>query len=191
MLTIQGKTAAPGDTYLALMRNSPLGGLLDNVFDKAKASGVWQVPLRLTIPLLHGRDTGVDGLIRFMDGSVSLTPEIPVFSHVNGTLHFSEVALNASNLKASFLGGPVSFSGGVGGQYKGLSMQGQVSATALAEHVALPGMKRLTGKFNYHAELMRQKSKKYALAFDSDLIGLALDFPEPFAKQPGRHGHCI
>ncbi|MEO9121708.1 MAG: DUF3971 domain-containing protein, partial [Burkholderiaceae bacterium] len=129
VLTIVGKTTAPADTYLALMRHSPLGGLLDNAFDKAKASGNWQVPLRLTIPLSHGNDTAVDGLIKFRDSSVTFTPEIPVLSHVNGTLNFSDLALNVSDLRASFLGGPISFSGGVGGQYKGLKMQGQANTT--------------------------------------------------------------
>ena len=183
VLTIAGKTTAPADTYLALMRHSPLGGLLDNAFDKAKASGDWQVPLRLTIPLSHGNDTAVDGLIRFADSSVALTPEIPVFSHVNGILNFSDIALNVSDLKASFLGGPIAFSGGVGGQYKGLKMQGQANTAALGEYVAPAGVKRLSGKLKYRATLLREKSKRYSLTLESDLVGVGINLPEPLSKK--------
>lgn len=183
VLTIVGKTTAPADTYLALMRHSPLGGLLDNAFDKARASGDWQVPLRLVIPLSHGSDTAVNGLIKFADSSVTFTPEAPALSHVNGTLNFSDLALSVSDLKATLLGGPISFSGGVGGQYKGLKMQGQANTTALGEHVALVGMRRLSGKLKYHAMLLREKTKKYSLTLDSDLVGVAVDLPAPLSKK--------
>src|SRR5690606_18496648 len=65
VLTIQGETSATADAYLALMTHSPLGEMLDGVFNEATADGTWQVPLTLTIPLLHSRNTTVQGAIRF------------------------------------------------------------------------------------------------------------------------------
>ena len=183
VLTIQGETVGKGEAYLALMSNSPLGGMLDGVFDEASADGVWDVPLHLTIPLLNSRDTTVKGAIRFAGGSVSLMPEVPRFSQVNGTLNFSDVGLNASNLKAQFLGGPVTFSGGVGGTEKGLQIRGQTTSQVLAQLVGLQGMKRLDGRLSYRATLKRLKSKSYGLSVDSDLTGLALDLPNSLGKK--------
>ncbi|MEO6959006.1 MAG: AsmA-like C-terminal region-containing protein, partial [Burkholderiaceae bacterium] len=60
--------------------------------------------------------------------------------------------------------------------------QGQANTTALGEYVALAGMKRLSGKLKYHAMLLREKPKKYSLTFDSDLVGVGINLPEPLSK---------
>src|SRR3546814_18896314 len=65
VLGIQGETTAKGEAYLALMAHSPLGEMLDGIFDQASTDGVWEVPLSLSIPLLHSRDSTVQGSIRF------------------------------------------------------------------------------------------------------------------------------
>src|SRR3546814_15251321 len=61
VLTVEGDTQASGSTYMALMQHSPLAEMLDGVFDEASASGDWQVPLSLIVPLDHSLDTPVDG----------------------------------------------------------------------------------------------------------------------------------
>src|SRR5690606_6164036 len=120
VLGIQGETTARSEAYLALMKHSPLGELLDGVFDEATASGVWQVPLTLSIPLLHSRDSTVQGAVRFTGSSLRLMPEMPPFSKLAGELEFSDRAISASGLKGEFLGGTVDVSGGLGGDFKGL-----------------------------------------------------------------------
>src|SRR3546814_19765275 len=59
ILSIQGDTTASAMSYLSLMRHSPLGGLLEHVFDAAQGDGDWSIPLQLTIPLRRVRDTSV------------------------------------------------------------------------------------------------------------------------------------
>src|SRR5690606_29644737 len=65
VLTITGDTSAPASTYLALMTHSPLGEMLDEQFNESRATGDWQVPLALNIPLMHSDDTTVKGTIHF------------------------------------------------------------------------------------------------------------------------------
>src|SRR5690606_7971054 len=174
-----------GWAYLALLTQSPLGGMLDWMFDEAKVDGAWEVPLSLKIPLLHSRDTTVDGAIHFSGSSVRLSPQIPAFNQVTGILHFTDAALSASGLKADFLGGPVALSGGVGVASKGLQLQGRATAAALTDYVGLAGMKRLQGTVPYKATLQSGDANALSFTLDSTLAGLALDFPAPLGKSAG------
>ncbi|WP_353146708.1 YhdP family protein [Pollutimonas bauzanensis] len=186
VLTINGATTAKGEAYMALMTHSPLGGMLDGMFNEAKVDGAWEVPLSLKIPLLHSHDTTVDGAIHFAGSTVRLSPQMPAFTQVTGILHFTDTALSSSGLKADFLGGPVALSGGVGGTFKGLQLQGRATAGALTDYVGLAGMKRLQGTVPYKATLQRDDANALSLSLDSTLSGLALDLPAPLGKQAGQ-----
>jgi uncharacterized protein (TIGR02099 family) len=186
ILEIQGDSTAPAEAYVALVQHSPLSRLLDHAFDQARAEGAWHVPLQLTIPLRRVRDTVVKGAIQFAQGQVSIRPDTPSFSRVQGTLDFSDTGFSASGLTAQFLGGPVSLNGGIGGTRPGLQMQGNAQASALQAYAGLAGMQRLKGQIPYKAVLQREKSKKYALTLDSDLVGLSLDLPPPLDKPAGQ-----
>lgn len=185
VLSINGATTAKAEAYLALMTHSPLGGMLHNAFKDSSADGTWEVPLSLTIPLLHSRDTAVKGAIRFSGNTVRLASQLPAFTQVLGTLDFTDAGMDTSGIKAGFLGGTVALSGGVGGAFKGLQLQGRATAAALADYVGLDGMKRLQGTVPYKAVLQRTTGKKLAISLDSNLTGLALDFPPPLGKSAG------
>lgn len=186
VLSITGQTTAEGNTYLALMTHTPLGDMLDGQFNEASATGAWSVPLALTIPLMHSRDTTVKGAIHFSEGDLRLTPEMPVFSKVAGTLEFTDTGFSTPGLKSEFLGGPVTINGGVGGTLKGLRFQGTALASALREYTDLDGLKRLDGHMTYQASLHQGKGKgkdrAFMLDIQSDLAGLAMNFPPPLKK---------
>ena len=186
VLSIAGQSNADSSAYLALIANSPLSSLLDHQFDEARASGQWNVPLNLTIPLLHSRDTTVQGAINFSGGSLQLMPEMPVFSKLDGSLAFTDTGFSASGLKGQFLGGPVAIDGGVGGAFKGLLLKGSAQAPAIREYVGLEGMKRLSGQVDYQVRLSQGKNRAFLLDMKSDLQGLALDFPPPLNKEAGQ-----
>src|SRR3546814_810545 len=128
VLSITGQTQADSSAYLALMTHTPLGSMLDGQFNETRATGTWSVPLALTIPLMHSRDTTVKGAIHFSGGDLRLTPEMPVFSKVTGTLEFTDTGFSTPGLKSQFLGGPLAIDGGVGGGLKGLRFQGKAQA---------------------------------------------------------------
>lgn len=182
ILSVGGDTRAPGQAYMALMQHSPLGGLLDGLFDEASASGPWQVPLSLVVPLSHSRDTQVNGDVRFADASLRLQPEMPAFEKITGRLHFTEDKIGvAEPIGGLFLGGAFTLGGQLGNASKGLQGHGQLNAQALAKFVGAPGMNRLTGSAAYTAQLQHGR-EGYRLSITSDLQGLALDFPAPLSK---------
>ncbi|MDS1141903.1 YhdP family protein [Pusillimonas sp. SM2304] len=182
VLSVTGDTVAEGQAYLKLMTHAPLGKMLDGLFNAASTDGTWRVPLALTIPLLHSRDSTVQGAIHFSGNTLRLAPEAPPLTQVTGRLDFSDTMIAATGLKGAFLGGHLSMEGGVGGQLEGLRMQGAAAASALSDYVGLEGMKRLQGNVPYQARLRRGKDGAFSLDVDSDLKGLAMDFPEPFGK---------
>src|SRR3546814_20503990 len=93
-------------SYLSLMRHSPLGGLLEHVFDAAQGDGDWTIPLQLTIPLRRVRDTSVRGTINFHDGRITPLAGMTTLAPLTGSLILSEAGLAASHVKARFMGGP-------------------------------------------------------------------------------------
>ncbi len=182
-LQVSGLTSAPGEAYMSLIRHSPLAALLDGVFDEASAGGDWDVPLSLTIPLLHSEDTQVQGRVDLRQASLRFLPHAPAFQAIEGRLHFSEQGVRiAQPMNARLLGGDVKISGGLGGpQDAGLDFQGRIGARALADYVGVPGMRRLTGALDYRASL-RMQGHATVFTLDSDTRGLGLDFPAPLAK---------
>lgn len=183
VLIIQGDSSAPAQAYLGLARTTPLGELLDNALSQASADGEWVVPLKLRVPLFDTDAATVQGEIRFAGGKVMLDPEVPPLENVQGLLNFSDLGLDSDDLTASFLGGPLSLKGGIGGGNKGLVLQGQLNSEALARFVNLRGMKRLTGKLNYQGLVQRLPTRRYAMSLQSDLTGLKADFPQPVGKE--------
>ncbi len=182
VLTVKGDTSAPADSYLALMTHSPLGEMLGHVFDQASASGQWEVPLALTIPLTHAKDSEVEGAIHFAGNTVKLSPQMPVLSGTEGELAFSHESASSKALKGTFLGGPMTISGELGGPDKTLRLQGQLSAAALTQYAGVQGLKRLSGHISYTAALQRDQARHLALTLTSDLKGLAADLPKPLGK---------
>ncbi len=182
VLSVKGLTVAKAEAYLALMKHTPLGGMLDGTFNDATADGDWEVPLALTIPLLNSHDTTVKGAIRFAGSSLRLSPEVPLLTKVSGVLDFTDTGMSTTGLKAVFLGGPASLSGGIGPNLKGLQLEGRASAQALTEFVDLEGMKRLQGVAPYKMVLQRSKARTLSMTLDSNLVGLGLKFPAPLGK---------
>jgi uncharacterized protein (TIGR02099 family) len=189
VLTVGGNTHAPGEAYIALLQRSPLADMLDGLFKYADGSGQWAVPLSLIIPLHRGRDTKVDGEVRFAeDGELRLRAEIPPFQKLSGALHFTRDSIGvAQPISGQFLDGAFKLGGRLGAGGDGLQGNGEVSARALAAFVGLPGMRRLSGATAYAAHVQRD-GEGYRLSIASDLTGLALDFPAPLAKSAKQAG---
>lgn len=186
ILSVSGQTAAPAAAYLALIQHSPLDEMLNGLFDEAKATGDWQVPLAITVPLLHSHDAQVQGRVDVRQTSLQFLPRAPAFQDLEGQVHFSETGVRmVQPLKGHLLGGPVQVLGDLGERAgSGLSFQGRMSAAAIGHFVDVPGMKRITGGLAYQARLSRQK-RGYLLNLDSDTSDLVLDFPAPLSKPQG------
>lgn len=183
VLTVEGIGRAPAASYLALLRESPLNRLLDNVFEGANGEGEWEVPISLTIPLLDTASTQVQGDVVFDKGGLHLAGGVPALSGLQGRITFTEELLQADGLKGRVLGGPVSISGGLGKEQKGLNFAGTFSAEALNKHLGGQLSEILTGTAPYRLDLQRNTAGAYGMQLESSLEGLAIHLPAPLSKQ--------
>lgn len=186
VLEVNGNTYSDGAAYLAFVHHSPVDAMLNHFFDRSQGQGAWRLPLELIIPLAHPDDTVVKGTLQIEDGRLQIDPEWPAFEAVSGQISFTQDVVVAESLSARFLSEPVTVSGGVGLDQPGLRMAGKVGADRLAALFDVPGMKRFAGKTAYQAILTgvgQQRSKQsVTLDIESDLKGMAFDFPPPLKK---------
>jgi len=196
-LNLHGQSEASADAYLALVRHTPLQTLLQNTLDETRLEGGehwrWRVPLRLTVPLLHSRQTRVRGQVQFTppdnDGAstqLTLFNDIPLFEQVSGTLDFSEWGVSLQDLRARFLGGDVVVSGGLGTNQPGLGIVGRASVAAIKQAFDVQHLHPLDGEFDYQFLLSRIDDGvhrgRYRYAAQSDGVGVISTLPAPLNK---------
>lgn len=181
-LHLDGETSGQAVDYLAMMRQSPLGELLDHQFDEMRGAGVWRVPLRLTVPLMDVDRTTVRGKVVFDGGRVRLRPDAPELSGLKGALGFTDEGVSAEGLQGRFLGGPLRASGELTRRGDGLRLDGTVRAEALQRQWPMPAMRRFSGQADYAARLIWRPSGAVDLLLESPLTGLAIDLPAPLGK---------
>lgn len=182
VLTVEGIGEAPATAFLALLRESPLNRLLDDVFKGAHGGGQWEVPIALTIPLSDISSTQVQGGVVFDQGNLQLADGVPALSNLQGRVSFTEELLETDGLKGRVLGGPVTISGGLGEHQKGLDFVGSFSAEALNEYLGGRLSGTLTGASPYHLSLQRNATGGYGMRLESSLEGLAIHLPSPLSK---------
>ncbi|MFA7436928.1 YhdP family protein [Castellaniella sp.] len=186
-LEASGQSQASGQTWMAFMRHSPVGDMLQGLFAEAQATGQWKVPLSLTVPLLHSIDTQVHGQVDFSGpASVRFLPGAPMIEAITGRLHFDENGVSLPDpLKARLLGGDLNISGALGpSSAPGLALHGHMTAAALRALANVSGMQRISGSMAWQA-LLHRKGHGYHLELESAVEDLKLDFPAPLAKPVG------
>lgn len=182
MLDIEGEASAPAGAWLDLIRKSPLLEHTHRFTESMQAAGETHLALRLNLPLHRLEASRVKGQLKLTNASLSLGQGLPAFSEVNGRLGFTEQRIEGRDIGVHLFGQPASLDlvSAKGGQVRA-NLQGRVAAAALAEWLppALAG--QLGGSTNYRAQLnLRRQQASYSV--ESDLVGLDIRLPEPFAK---------
>ncbi|WP_052017950.1 YhdP family protein [Achromobacter marplatensis] len=181
-LLLDGETSGPVPAYLAVAANSPLGELLDGALDEARGTGDWRLPLKLKVPLLNTDDTQVQGRIVFSENTFTFMPEMPLLSQMHGDLEFSEKGVQAKDIRAQFLGGPVKISGTLAQGSDALHFDGTLAGSGLSQLSNTPSMARFSGKAAYKGRVGYQKGGSVEISMESDLAGMAIDMPAPAGK---------
>ena len=182
LLTLEGRSQAPAASYLGLLRHSPLDRLLDGVLSESRAQGDWIVPLHLQIPLNDVDQASVQGRIQMERGTFQYMPEAPPVTALKGELAFSEKGVSAQSLTGQLLGGPARIKGVLEPGKPGLRIDGEITSQGLGHYLNLKGAQRLQGRTGYSLLLTLDPKAAFGMTLESDLQGLALDFPEPLAK---------
>ncbi|VCU68560.1 hypothetical protein PIGHUM_00617 [Pigmentiphaga humi] len=183
-LAIDGETRGAAPAFLAFVKRSPVGRMIDGVLDEASASGNFTVPLSLRIPLdAHEEEVEVKGEVRLAGNDFHLMPRVPAFSRLSGVVGFDNHGISLRDVGGMALGGPVRLSGGPQADGSSeLRAQGTAEGAALTLWWNAPGMARIAGHAAYRATVRIKPARQPELLVESDLVGLSVDLPAPLGK---------
>ena len=188
-LVIAGDGRGPLADMLDYVNSSALGGMSKHVGEKIHADGPATLALKLTVPRTPKPHIAVAGTIGFQNNRLAMN-NVPPLSDLRGKVHFTEHTAALDKLSGRFLGGDVRANGGLkeNGSYA-LDVAGHIAVDA-ARGLDLHGpaaqvLTRMTGSAPYDLNMHGSKGHLPEVTANSDLTGLALNFPAPFNKPLG------
>ncbi len=184
-LEIDGSAAGPLQDMLRYVDASPVTGWIGHFTEPTRATGSAKLALKLQLPLQRMKEAKVQGVLQLMNNDVLLFPDLPPLQATLGKIEFNERGFNLAGVGASFLGGPLSLTGG--SQREGgivVRMGGIVAAEGLRKNYPA-SMAAITGRLNGGTRFsgaVTVKDGQSQVTVDSTLAGLGLDFPAPLSK---------
>jgi uncharacterized protein (TIGR02099 family) len=186
LLTVDGDAAGPLQNFLRFTIDSPVAGWIGHFTEETKGSGNAKLALKLQLPLANMPTSKVHGALQFTGNTVTLMNAMPPLAATNGKLEFYENGFAIGGIKANFLGGPVTISGGT--QRDGTTLvkaDGNLTADGVRKAYATlftpRSVERISGGTRY-STAVRVRNGQPEITVESGLVGLALDFPAPLRK---------
>lgn len=186
VLTVDGEAAGPLQNLVRFTHDSPVAAWIGGFTDATKGGGNARLVLNLQLPLDRMDESKVRGTLHFAGNSVALMDGMPPLTGATGALEFNEKGFNIAGIRSNFLGGPVVINGGT--QRDGsvlVRAEGSLSAAGIRQAYAMPvnsrAGDRITGSTRY-ATTIRVRDGNPSVLVESNLAGIALDFPEPLRK---------
>ena len=192
VVQVKGRAKGPAASLWRALSESPPGRELNDDLPDLQATGVSTLDLELTLPT-DDRPNQARGRIGLLDNQLTLPAWNIALERLRGEVHFTENDLDARNVQAQWRGEPIRLDleliGHEGHRELRTQIQGRLGLTALAGESAMALESRVAGKSDWKAVLTvptRQERRSgqpaFKLNLSSDLRGIAMDLPEPFAK---------
>jgi uncharacterized protein (TIGR02099 family) len=182
------------DMLRAGVSGSPVGAMLGQALNQARATGLAELQLKLDLPLTALDKSKVQGKVKLLSNELQWDKELPWLSRATGVVHFSEQGFALADATARALGGEVRAEGGSipvpGKQVAGAPAQLRIQGTLTAEGVRQAretGMwsnlaQQAGGKTSYTASVSwRRGIPEWSV--NSNLQGLSLNLPPPLVKR--------
>jgi uncharacterized protein (TIGR02099 family) len=194
-LTLQATTIGGLDQVLAFLNRAPLiARHLGEDFTRLEApAGTGEVALDLLLPLRDRQRYGLTAALNVLDGELGYRGFGPHITELAGSLAYADGMLRGSGLTAIFLDGPVTADvapAAMPGYRARIDVEGEVTIDAVVDAFNLPYAELLAGQTDWQGSLLLPAAagaerSPTQIKVSSNLSGVALRFPEPFAKAPG------
>ena len=192
VVQVKGRAKGPATSLWRALRESHLGRELSDDLPDLQATGISTLDLELTLPT-DDRPNQARGRIGLLDNGVTLPAWNIALERLRGEVEFTENSLDARNVQARWRGQPIRLDLDLTGRENRRAVrtqiQGRLGLSALVGESAIALESRMAGKSDWKAVLtvpIRQERRSgqpvFKLDLSSDLRGIALDLPEPFAK---------
>lgn len=186
LLEIDGSAAGPMQEFLRYVSASPVAGWIGHFTDDTRSTGNARLGLKLVLPLARLPETKVQGNLQMMNNDIVLFNDMPPVQSAIGKIEFWERGVNLSGVGGSFVGGPLSLTGGT--QRDGaivIKLGGTMSADGVRKTFPSAAMQRLANHLSgstRYTGAVEVRDRKVQVTVDSTLAGLGLDFPSPLRK---------
>ena len=193
--TLQAETIGGLDQVLAFLNGAPLiANYLGEDFARLEApSGTAAASVDLALPLRDRAAYRLTAGLDIIDGELAYRGFGPQVTEINGSLALADGVLRGEGIQAIFLDGPLTAAvtaAGVPGYRARIDVEGEATIDAVVSAFNLPYGDLLAGQTAWQGTLLLPavagaQSLPPKITIASNLSGVALRFPEPFAKPPG------
>jgi uncharacterized protein (TIGR02099 family) len=192
-LTIDATAAGTLDTMRQFGNASPLAKLFAGQLDMVEVSGDATLKLDLEVPIKRPRDFDVTAKIEATGGSALVPGLRSPLTDLSGAVTIGKTTVSSESLVGRFVGRPLELSLAsappeMGGYSMILNAHGSITAQGIVDGFGLPAGNFVGGETEYTVSVMFPRANPdgqgalLTIEANSDLIGLAVDLPEPFAK---------
>ena len=177
---------------LSFIHQSPLEKTLGKDLAGMDLKGGMELTLGMSIPLRHPENTAVKGNTVMSAAELSLPQWKLTFDKLNGTFQFTDKGIEAKGVQGQLFGAPATLN--VTTVYDNKKQTGQVQAN-IASVISIPSLENWAaismssvaqGTANYQAKLVlasHAKGSENQISISSNLQGVAINLPAPFAKK--------
>lgn len=194
VLTLQTDATGPLADVLTVLNTAPtIARHLGPDFARLQApGGTGEVSLDLSLPLRDLASYELNGRLDILDGELAFEGLPPRATAVRGVLDVEQTTVTGEGIEAIFLDGPATvrvLEPEDAGYRVAIEVEGEATTAAVTTTFDLPLPDRLAGQAFWQGRLLIPEQQQdelspVRLAVDSNLLGVSLRFPEPFAKGP-------
>lgn len=185
MLNIKASATGNVEQGIKFVNASPVRQVTMGFTDYLKGSGNAELKLGLQIPLENVDISQFQGDYAIRNGRIAANPEIalPEMTNINGRLKFNEKGIQAQNVQLNLFENPALLNLASRSDKSVLiTGSGRMTDAALKKLDNNLLTKALRGTADWKSSILVQADGKLRLDIRSQLIGMAVDLPEPMAK---------
>ena len=180
-LLISGQAEGPTSSAVSFLKDTPLADHIHHFADEMSAEGNGKLDIAVNLNMLNASDVKVQGQYIFLNNKLAVVPGAPRVDAVNGTIRFSEGAIDSNDLQGQWSGEPLAIRIVTDDKGASINASGRANVADLRNHYNLPLFDQLSGKTNWQAKVV-MKGDRVDLNLVSDLKGVASSLPDPFNK---------
>ena len=170
--------------------DSPINEVFGGQLDRVSVAGEASFSLDLTVPLKDSAAFDFTSVIRSNNGTLAIEGFDPQISDLIGEVTIGRNAISSQSLGAQFLGAPIriDLTRAAEAPYSVVATaRGSVAANGIITELGVPLEGLISGATAYEARILfpggkDEQPEPLTIQIDSDLMGLALNLPEPVSK---------
>jgi len=190
VLKIEGLVTGTLETLRQFALQSPINSFTGGNLDRLTVSGDASFNLDLVVPLKDAQSTTLNGSLRSNNGTLAVEGLKPPITDLIGEVLITRETIVGDSLGGRFLGEEVDLQVGPGEDPRFFAVataDGSTTATAIIEELGVPLEGLINGATDYTARVLfprgsQEMPQPLTIEFASDLVGLAVDLPDPVQK---------